>query len=148
MSVWKSHVMLLKIFLSGHWQCPVLECELTKLFFSYSDGKSILIASTLIEVWWAAWTLVNWPFTVWTDIWWYQSILKVRMASHEGSVCLKGVQKCKKLCKCLFGYICKAFRLLIQMDLVQASTDFISLRKNYRISFKNKLHVFFRALFI
>ena len=72
--------------------------------------------------------------------------LKVRMASHEGSVCLKGVQKCKKLCKCLFGYICKAFGLLIQMDLVQASTDFVSLQKNYRISFKNKLHVFFQAL--
>ncbi len=72
--------------------------------------------------------------------------LKVRMASPEGSVCLKDVQKCKKLCEYLFGYICKAFRLLIQTDLVQAFTDLVSLRKNYRISFKNKLHVFFRAL--
>ncbi len=51
------------------------------------------------------------------------------MVSHEGSVCLKGVQKWKKLCEYLFGYICKAFGLLIQTDLVQASTLLVSLRK-------------------
>ncbi len=33
------------------------------------------------------------------------------------------------------------------MDLVQASIDLYHFEKNYRISFKNKLHVFFRALF-
>ncbi len=31
-------------------QRPVPECELTKPIFGYSDGKSMLIASTLIEV--------------------------------------------------------------------------------------------------
>ncbi len=35
---------------NGYQQCLVLECELTKPIFSYSDGKSMLIASTLIEV--------------------------------------------------------------------------------------------------
>ncbi len=46
----------------GYWQCLVPECELTKPIFGNSDSKSMLVASTLIEVWWAARTLVNWPF--------------------------------------------------------------------------------------
>ncbi len=36
--------------LSGYQQRPVPERELTKPIFGYSDGKSMLIASTLIEV--------------------------------------------------------------------------------------------------
>ncbi len=51
------------------------------------------------------------------------------MASYKGSVSLKDVQKCKKLCEYLFGYICKAFGLLIQTNLVWASTDLVSFKK-------------------
>lgn len=36
--------------INGYQQRPVPECELTKPIFGYSDGKSMLIASTLIEV--------------------------------------------------------------------------------------------------
>ncbi len=74
------------------------------------------------------------------------------MVSHEGSVCLKGVQKWKKLCEYLFGYICKAFGLLIQTDLVQASTLLYHFEKITGYYFKIKYmyslgHIFFKKHF-
>ncbi len=40
-----SHVLCV----SGYRQCLVPECELTKPIFGYFDGKSMLIASTLVD---------------------------------------------------------------------------------------------------
>ncbi len=114
------HVRCMIIHTStGYRQCPVLEYELTKPIFGYSDRKSMLIASTLIEVWWAAQTLVNWPFCcvdrhlVVPEYLW-------KLGWHPMKVlCAWKVCKSAKSCvKYLFGYICKAFRLLIQTDLV------------------------------